>query len=449
MIVSDLTPGAIAAGLRKVDLSQLGKRRAAVDRYLGIGLEQEVRELFPPQLLRQVPVDVQRIAAKVIDRRYSVYQEGAERYSETVEDYADLQGNLQLVQSQVERLTGLLGTMATLVTTTETGRLHYVPLIEFEPLFLPDDPEPFGVLYPLHDASTTAARDRVWMCWTDQLYFRASGAGGLEAVAGFEDYANPYGVLPVYFSHREPQAGSTWLRPIANDVLSTQLTYNVLGVQGNAGAMLQALGQEVLIGITDARDVRRGPDRALVLPPGAGYSMEAPPGGLAQIIEWQRWKVDTLAASYGLKIKWADASGGATSGEHQRILEVELTTAIMGDWPRWRFVEDERHRVARAVAQRDLNRDLGESASVNFTEPNIPLSDKDKRERWDYEHGKNLASLKDYYRMWDADATDEQLDAMLERTAAELARERELFGGTTAQGEGAPALPNLADLFNA
>jgi hypothetical protein len=445
MVANELSPGAIAAALKKADMGRCRDRREAVARYRGEGLEAEVRSFFRPKALAQISVDAQRIARRFIDKRYSVYQAAPTRAT-TREDYAGRQGNLDAIMVWVERLSGVLGTVGLIVTVTEAETLHHIPLVEFEPIFTPDDPEPYGVAYPLFSSKPDARpEDLTWIVWTDDLHFQVSG-GTAQAIVGpggevNADMRNPYGTCPVVFVHREPDLGGAWWRPMAHDLLGGQRTYNVLGVQGNLGAMFQALGQEVIIGVSDAKDIKRGVDEGIVLPVGAEYHMEGPPGGLDTIQEWQRWKLDSLAASMALKIKWADGSGGATSGEHQRMLELELTTSIMGDFELWRVVEAERHRIARAVYKHHFGVDLGEDLSVNFTEPNVPQSPEEMRVEWEFEMEHGMASVQDYFRRKDPSATREQIDAQLAR----VAEERAAFAP---KGKGSSAPSGLAALLN-
>ncbi len=451
MIVQELSPSAIGAAIKNLDLDRCADRRSAVQRYQGVGLEDEVRKYFAREALAQISVDAQRVARRFVDKRYSVYQRPPTRET-TFADYAAVQGNLDRVAPWVERLSGVLNTLAMLVTVDEdSASLHYLPLVEFDPIWLMDDPEPYGVAYPLFAGDTTTRReDRTWIVWTDGLHFLCSGGGVPSAVvvgdAVNAEMVNPYGKAPVVWVQREPGLDGDWWGPMAEDLLSAQRTYNVLGVQGNLGAMFQALGQEVIIGVNDARDIVRRPDRAIVLPTGADYRMDGPPGGLNQLEAWMRWKLDSLAATMGLKIKWADGTGGATSGEHQRILEVELTTSIMSDFALWEHIEQERHEVARAVYQTHFGRDLGDELSINFTEPNIPLSQAENQAQFDYELGKGLASLQDYYRRLDPSITDEQIAAKL----AKVQEERAAFAPAAAPtAQAAPRTGGLAALLNA
>lgn len=427
MIVSELTAGSIAFGLAAMGKARAGfqrmaDRRKAVDLYQGVGLSDEVAKYFAADLLREVTVDALPVASKVIDARFSVYRGAPARTFEPETDPA-LFGNLDTVLPNLERLTGLLGTQGLIVTldanqeaATPTA-LHFVLLTEFEPVFVGSDPEPLGVAYPLFTHKATDAKDQEWEVWTDTVRYRCSGSGTI--LGEIEEHG--YGTMPVLFAHRGSQLSSSWWRPPAQDVLDAQLTYNVLGTQHNAGLLFQALGQPVATGSMETDKLKLGPNRVVEMrDPQSRFEMIAPPGNLAQLMDAQRWKMDALCFRYGIKAKWADA-GGATSGEHQRLLEIELSNSVEADFARWGHFEHELNEVCRAVAERHGLRGVGALTGINFVEPNVPLSESEKMARWEKEYQMGLASKADYYRMRDPDISDEAIQAKMAAVAAERA----------------------------
>lgn len=453
MNIAHPTPVDIAQGIRRLSrtmggLSHFSARRNAVDRYQGIGIRADVEAMFDPSLLKQITVDTLPVAGKVIDTRYSVYRDAPLR-SYSVDIEPSVWGNRDRIMPVFERLTGLLGTEALVVTVDqpdseedtregEAGKLHLVLLTEFEPVFVGDDPEPIGVAYPVHTNAMADAQEQVWECWTDALRIRVDGAGRVLTPA--EEEVNPYGVVPVVFAHRGHQMGASWWRPVAQDMLEAQTTYNVLGTQHNAGLLFQALGQAVATGSMETDQIKLGANRVVTMhDPQARFEMIAPPGQLTQIMDAQRWKMDALCFRYGIKAKWADA-GGATSGEHQRLLEIELSNSIGSDFAAWRNVERDLHEVCRAVAAAHSLGDLGELLSVDFVEPNVPLSDMEKRERWKFEYENGLATKADYFRLTNPDISDEQVAEKLGAVIQE--RQTDLTAPPVRQ-------PGLADLLAA
>lgn len=422
MILDEITPAAIAHGISALSrqlggMAHLAERRRAVDRYQGIGLRGDVEKLFDRGLLEQITVDTLAVAGKVIDTRYGVYHEAPGRlYS--VDTDPMVWGNRDTIMPMFERLTGLLGTEALITTVDEEDkRLHFVLVTEMEPIFVGADPEPVGVCYPVFANWKPDAVDQEWECWTDALRIHVDGSGRVLTPA--EEMENPYGIVPVVFAHRGHQLGTSWWRPIAHDVLEAQLTYNVLGTQHNAGLLFQALGQAVATGSMETDQIRLGANKVVTMhDPQARFEMIAPPGQLSQIMDAQRWKMDALCFRYGIKAKWA-SDGGATSGEHQRILEIELSNSIASDLSAWRYVERELHERCRAVAAVHKLGDLGELVAVDFAEPNVPMSEAEKMAQWKFEYDNGLATKADYFRLSNPDISDEQVAQKLQAVAQE------------------------------
>jgi len=422
MILTELTAGHIAAGIAALTRSRTGMermadRRKAVDRYQGVGIREDVEALFPKDLLVEITVDTLPVACKVIDARYSVYRGAPARSFATEVEPAAL-GNMERVLLNLERLTGLLGTEALIVTVNaEEGAdaLHFVLCTEFEPIFVGTDPEPVGIVYPLFSNHRLEPEHQEWECWTDTVRFRVTGAG--RYTMDVEDHG--YGRMPVLFAHRGDRLGAEWWRPVAQDVLDAQLTYNVLGTQHNAGLLFQALGQPVATGSLETDKLKMGVNQVVTLrDPQSRFEMIAPPGNLAQIMDAQRWKMDALCFRYGIKAKWADA-GGATSGEHQRLLEIELSNAVESDFARWRSFEKELNEVCVAVAGRHSIGGVGQLVSVDFVEPNVPLTPEQEFALWKQEYDAGLTTKSAYLKKKNPDATDEDITALLESVAEE------------------------------
>ena len=424
MIVNLPDPSSIAAGFRSyIGVgNNAGTRKQAqrwryVDQYRGVDLHRDVAAYFPAGIERQVPFSVQAVAGKIIDARAGVYRDSPERLAD--DRYLERLKNLDSLMPDFERLTYLLGSMAMLISLSDDGQLVYDKLVEFEPIFLPQEPEPIGLAYPLHNAGADR-EDMEWAVWTDQHHFKLSHAGQIFSPSeGNDELVNPYGVLPVLFAHRGA-AGSSWWRPAAQDILEAQTAFNVLGTYLRQAFMLQGAGQPW----TDARldgTQTLNPWEILALEPGETFNFATAGANLGQLIDTQRAELESVAFAHHLSLKWA-GEGRATSGEHQRLMEVELTEAIMSDFARWREFERTRFEVESIMLQA-IGVNAGTEYGVNFVEPHIPLSDQQKRERWEWEYANGLASKLDYLRELDPDATDDQLRERLERTAAERAEE--------------------------
>lgn len=419
MICLNTMPETIAAAVKtlagRVRDEGTEERMAFYDAYEGRGMAAAVGKYFSPEQLLSVPPMTQRIVRKIIDARYCAYKQPPTRVAD--ERYLDeLIGPLDEQMSYLERMTGLQGTMAMLrFWDADEGMLDSRVLPVFEPLFLPGEVEPFGVAYPLHDPGQQDAAKREWAVWTTVDYFIVREGRVLPGIdaEGNERTDTAHGLdrLPVLFAHNGPAVAQRWFRPGAVDVVNAQLLFNVYGTHHGLGILWQTLGQPVATGITDPRTVvKLGVDKCLMLPePGSRFSFETPSSNLAAIMEAQRWVVDSVAYANHLQVKWA-SGGGATSGEHLRMMEVDLTEAVLADFNRWRPFEDARFGLDRVLLA-SVGITISEDYSVDFTEPHIPDSPAEKREQWTWELQNKLKTLRQVKQETNPDMSKEELDA--------------------------------------
>jgi hypothetical protein len=347
------------------------------------GMEDEVRSFFDPEALKEAPIFVQNVTKKLIDARYIAYKNAPKR--EADERYLELLGDLDREMINVERLTGLLGTIAIERRfNQEKKRFRTVILTDFKPLFIPGEPDPKGIIYPVFHYGDTKKESQEFIFWSDEEHYKIKGNGAIVPVPGNEEMVNPYGRMPILFSHLYEMIGGEWWRTGAESILNANLQFNFLGTLLSLGTSLQALGQPWGTGL-DVDKIKIGPNRLLGLPDGATFNFATPSAQLAEIRNNQRWVVESEAYANHLLIKWAEVA--STSGEHQRILEVELTEAVLSDFKRWRAFENDRFELDRVILE-TYGIHINDNYSVNFTEPHIPMSPKELMEKrdWDLQH---------------------------------------------------------------
>ena len=440
MIVPDLSLQAVIASVKKyIDDSHIKEkenRLSAMNYYEGINLEGECRKWFDSNALKYAPPLAQNITKKVIDARFIAYKTAPERKAD--ERYLDVLGDLDQDMIELDRLTGLLGTVAIMRWfDEERGVLDSIILTDFEPIFLPGNPDPVGVVYPLFSHGKAQECEQEWVFWSDEAHFKILKGGKIISVN--DDDVNPHGRMPILFSHLYSMLGNEWWRTGKGVMVSNaNLLYNVFGTQLSLGNMYQSLGQSVLTGVDEAVRIKMDVSKMLVLPEGANYSIVSPSGSLDQIRENMKWVVETCAHSLHLKIKWG-SDAGSTSGEHQRVLEVDLTEAVMSDFERWRKFEKERFELDRVVLDTH-GISIGDEFGINFSEPHIPLSPQQEREEWEWKWANGLATKKDWFRHYNPDMDEGEIDERLGEAQAE----------TTAQAQAAQPAQSLVErLVNA
>ena len=413
MLVPDLSLQTIVQSLKDyIDTSHYNEsedRLKVMNYYEGINLEEEVMKYFDPNALQFAPTLTLNITKKLIDARYIAYKSAPERMAD--DRYLERLGDLDQDMIEVDRLTGLLGTIAVLRYYDEDkDRLDSHIITDFEPIFEQNNPDPIGIVYPLFSHGDMRAEEQQFVYWSNESHFKIKKSG--EVIHVNDEDINPFGVVPIVYSHLYPMLGNEFIRTGKGKmVANANLMYNVFGTQLSLGNMYQSLGQSVLTGVDESTRLKMDVSKMLVLPEGANYSIVSPSGSLDQIRQNMKFIIETTADALHLKMKWGDDTS-STSGEHQRIMEVDLTEAVMADFERFRKFEKQRFKLDKTILETN-NININDEYSVDFSEPHIPASPQQEREEWLWKWDNGLASKKDWFKHYNPDFTDEQIDEVM------------------------------------
>ena len=414
MLVPDLSLQTIVQSLKDyIDTSHYNEsedRLKIMNYYEGINLEEEVMKYFDPNALQFAPTLTLNITKKLIDARYIAYKSAPERMAD--DRYLERLGDLDQDMIEVDRLTGLLGTIAVLRYYDEDkDRLDSHIITDFEPIFEQNNPDPIGIVYPLFSHGDMKAEEQQFVYWSNESHFKIKKSGEVRHVN--DEDINPFGVVPIVYSHLYPMLGNEFIRTGKGKmVANANLMYNVFGTQLSLGNMYQSLGQSVLTGVDESTRLKMDVSKMLVLPEGANYSIVSPSGSLDQIRQNMKFIIETTADALHLKMKWGDDTS-STSGEHQRIMEVDLTEAVMADFERFRKFEKQRFKLDKTILETN-NININDEYSVDFSEPHIPASPQQEREEWLWKWDNGLASKKDWFRHYNPDFSEEQIDQAME-----------------------------------
>ena len=414
MLVPDLSLQTIVQSLKDyIDTSHYNEsedRLKIMNYYEGINLEEEVMKYFDPNALQFAPTLTLNITKKLIDARYIAYKSAPERMAD--DRYLERLGDLDQDMIEVDRLTGLLGTIAVLRYYDEDkDRLDSHIITDFEPIFEQNNPDPIGIVYPLFSHGDMRAEEQQFVYWSNESHFKIKKSG--EVIHVNDEDINPFGVVPIVYSHLYPMLGNEFIRTGKGKmVANANLMYNVFGTQLSLGNMYQSLGQSVLTGVDESTRLKMDVSKMLVLPEGANYSIVSPSGSLDQIRQNMKFIIETTADALHLKMKWGDDTS-STSGEHQRIMEVDLTEAVMADFERYRKFEKQRFKLDKTILETN-NININDEYSVDFSEPHIPASPQQEREEWLWKWDNGLASKKDWFRHYNPDFSEEQIDQAME-----------------------------------
>jgi len=413
MLVPDLSLQTIVQSLKDyIDTSHYNEsedRLKIMNYYEGINLEEEVMKYFDPNALHFAPTLTLNITKKLIDARYIAYKSAPERMAD--DRYLERLGDLDQDMIEVDRLTGLLGTIAVLRYYDEDkDKLDSHIITDFEPIFEQNNPDPIGIVYPLFSHGDMKAEEQQFVYWSNESHFKIKKNG--EVIHVNDEDVNPFGVVPIVYSHLYPMLGNEFIRTGKGKmVANANLMYNVFGTQLSLGNMYQSLGQSVLTGVDESTRLKMDVSKMLVLPEGANYSIVSPSGSLDQIRQNMKFIIETTADALHLKMKWGDDTS-STSGEHQRIMEVDLTEAVMSDFERFRKFEKQRFKLDKTILETN-NININDEYSVDFSEPHIPASPQQEREEWLWKWDNGLASKKDWFKHYNPDFTDEQIDEVM------------------------------------
>ena len=421
LTIPDLSQGAVQTALKKklryIEDERVRERDYLMDWYEGINLESYVANYFGAETLRQAVIPQNNLTRRVCSLRSMTYKRPPRMRSS--ESYISLidKHSLNAQRRMLERLTFLLGNMAFRSVWNEmTGKIEYEILSHFEPLFLAGNSrdKPVGVCYPIEYQGNARMDAPLHAVWTHDSHYLLDEHGNKVSVN--EGDVNPYGILPVTFSHRYPPIRDYSVGN-AMDVAQTDLAVNVALLELEIAIRYGAMGIKFISGVDDASRISVGTDKILYLPEGANFGVTNAGGSLSQIIDATRFLVESTLNNNHIRAKYArDDSGNAPSAASLSIIEMENMderSAMTEDT--WRPWEHRRYEVDRAILQVEANTDVGSDYSVDFLEPNYALTPESEIMLWSWRFDRGLASPEDWFDYHNPDASDDdkkQFEAM-------------------------------------
>jgi len=411
--IPDLSQGAVQTALknqlRYIEDARVKERDYLMDWYEGINLESYVANYFGAETLRQAVIPQNTITRRVCSLRSMTYKRpprmrSSEQYISLIDKHS-----LNSQRRMLERLTFLLGNMAFRSVWNEmTGKIEYEILSHFEPLFLAGNSrdKPVGVCYPIEYQGNARMDAPLHAVWTHESHYLLDEHGNKISVN--EGDVNPYGILPVTFSHRYPPIRDYSVGN-AMDVAQTDLAVNVAILELEIAIRYGAMGIKFISGVDDASRISIGTDKILYLPEGANFGVTNAGGSLAEIIEATRFLVESTLNNNHIRAKYArNDSGNAPSAASLSIIEMENMderSAMTEDT--WRPWEHRRYEVDKAILQVEANVNVGDDYSVDFLEPNYALTPESEIMLWSWRFDRGLASPEDWFDYHNPDASDD------------------------------------------
>ena len=406
----------LSSTLNYIENERQKEREYLLDFYEGINTEAYVKKFFKSESLQQVPLFTQNLTRRVCKVRSLVFKRPPKmKVDDKYLNYIDIE-DLNASRRQLESTTFLLGCMAFRSRWNEfRQKIEYDLIPFFEPLFLPGESEPFGVMYPIDNYGMSKLEKPYYAVWTED---RPGYQGrhflidqNKSKLSVNEGDINPYGVMPVVFTHRYKPIRDWWVEG-ASDVVRADLSTSVAMTELSLCIRLGAIGVKFVSGVDESSRINIGVDKILYLPENSNFGITAPQGDLSQIIEATRFLVEGTLNNNHIRAKFArQDSGNAPSAEALKIQEMENYDERNADLEAtWRPFEKRRYEVDRAILKAKANVSLPEEYSVDFLEPLYPMSTMEEMQYWSWRFENNLADKMSWFDFHNPDAPKEMRD---------------------------------------
>lgn len=435
IIIEDLSTKSIQKSLKDelefIENTRENERHLLLDYFEHSGTDKHIRKFFRSGISTEVPIFTSNLLGRFVRARSLVYKKSPEMItSELYTELVDTQ-NLNMMRRRIEQLTFLLGSMAWLSYFDAISQtIKYETIHDFKTFFLPGQNKPFAVAYPLVLRGNARMNDQKWIFWSEDAidpstgefvrgqHFLFDNNGNLFSIN--DDNINPYGVLPVLFTHRSPQTRTWWVEGatdlmIANQQVDLGLTQLALANR------LDAMGIKYISGPWNEKTKREklphGIQDVIRLPEGFNFG-RVQGGDTAKHIENLKFFVDQAGQNNHLQLQWAD--GDIPSGRAIQLIGIENTEQRQaGIQDIWRPFEQTRYNLDRILLEVHQKGDIGEEYSVNFVEPEVVISGEDIRAQEAHDLANGLTSRKRILRKRNPDISEEELDEIIQEATEE------------------------------
>ena len=368
----------IAQSVKDAKQSNQQKRREWVRRMLnyygGNATGNYIKDYFAADAFREIPCYNANFTRRFINKMSRIYTVGTNRNVNRQYDLLTIKKDARM--KHVERMTRLMGTVATQVIYKE---INGMPYFDYRPVYyfsvhLSDPFTPSAIMYPLlmkpDDISYVEKCE--WAYWDESIYAHYDEDGKI-----IEEYEHGYGVLPFVFTHREEQIDEFFVDG-ANDIVDCNEQVNIAMTEMQLGLRFQMFGQPFMTGVdSDKRIERAGSDQIIDLPEGATFGIVSPAGNIESVIENIKFQVDLVAQNNHLYVQFAQDGGETPSGIALKIKDLERFEDYQDDLELWRMYEHELYYVEREIAAYN-NINLPEKLKLDFNEPEYPKTVNDQ-----------------------------------------------------------------------
>jgi len=384
--------------------------RKLLDFYTGAEIEKYVYDFFQADQFREIPCYNANITRRFINKLSQIYTVGAKRKVNNQYDLLTLKKDVRF--KHIERMTRLLGTVATQVIWKEHNGMPY---FEYRPVYyfsvhLKDAYTPSAIMYPLlMNIDDIAYTEKVeWAYWDEGVYIHYDEDGAI-----ISEYEHGYGILPFVFTHKEDQVDEFFVEG-ASDICGANLQANITLTELQLGHRFQMFGQAYTTGVyTDKPMQRMGSDRILDLPEGGSFDIVSPGGDPMAVIESLKFQIELVAQNNHLYVQFAQDGGETPSGLALRIKDLDRFEDYTDDIELWRNYEHEFYNVEKEIAEYN-NISLPEKFGIDFNEIEYPKTVQDQVAWNDWMLANNMTSLPELYMKYNKDYDIKQAEKKIE-----------------------------------
>lgn len=400
--------------------------RKLLDFYSGSEIEKYIHDFFQADQFKEIPCYNTNITKRFINKLSQIYTVGGKR--KVNKQYEQLTIKKDVRFKHIERMTRLLGTVATQVIWKEHNGMPY---FDYRPVYyfnvhLKDAFTPSAIMYPLlkgqHDLSYVNECEYVYV--DESIFVHYDQNGNI-----IQEYEHGYGVLPFIFTHREDQIDEFFVEG-ATDICGANLQANITLTELQLGHRFQMFGQAYTTGVYSDKPMQRmGSDRILDLPEGGTFDIVSPGGDPLAVIESLKFQLELVAQNNHLYIQFSQDGGETPSGLALRIKDLDRFEDYTDDIELWRHYEHKFYHVEREIAAyNQIN--LPEKFGIDFNEIEYPKTVQDQLAWNDWLLSNNLTTLPELYVKYNKDYDIKQAEKKIEENKGLNGTEEETTTGS-------------------
>ncbi len=413
--MNDLALELIQESLKEQKQMYAKGRRDAIykllDYYAGDNTAQYIEDRFSADAFREIPVSEFNVTRRMIDRMSRIYTLGAQR---NVSDrYDDMIHNKPFKMKHMEKMTRLIGTIATQVVFKQFPKPHfnYNPVYYFDAFFEDDPFVPSAITYPMvqNVVDVTDVAGLQYCYWDKECFIKYDENGNV-----LEEQMHNYGILPFVFTHREHHLNEFFVAG-AYDIVAANEQVNILLTEAALGMRFQMFGQYVIEGMyEEERLMRAGSSEIMVIPEPAKLDIKTPKANVREAIDLIKAILDLTAQNNHLWITFAEdgKSDRPSSGVALKIKDLERFEDFQDDIELWELYEKDLYQVERTIAKAN-NIALPESIGLKFNEPEYPMSVQDQIAMDNFLIQNNVITQKDLMLKHNKHLTEQEAESVI------------------------------------